>query len=155
MLLLPAILKFIIALRFPINESIASITKKRYGEDILRAFRLLEKTIQKYNKTIADRDFLTKCKEADLVPVFLRFKLSNHRLKHSSEVIKARTKLLDNEICDKNKRIERLSKIVTEQRIQLKSLVRVIDFIKYSQIIDFDLALHRFPGRGHESTKRK
>ena len=79
---------------------------------------------------------MTKCKEADLVPVFLRFKLSNHRLKRSSEVMKARRKLLDKEIRDKNKRIERLSKIVTEQRMQLKSLVRVVDYIKYSQIID-------------------
>ena len=98
--------------------------------NVLRAFRLLEKTIQKYNKTIADREFLTKCKEADLVPVFLRFKLSNHRLKRSSDVVKARRKLLDEEIRDKNQRIERLSKIVTEQRLQLKSVVRVIDFIK-------------------------
>ena len=145
MLLLPAILKFILALRFPINESIASITKRRYGEDILRAFRLLEKTIQKYNKSIADIDFLTKCKEADLVPVFLRFKLSNYRLKRSSEVMKARRKLLDKEIRDKNKRIERLSKIVTEQRMQLKSLVRVVYYIKYSQIIDETISELKIP----------
>ena len=57
-------------------------------------------------------------------------------MKQSSEVTKARRKLFDKEIRDKNKRSDKLLKIVTEQRMKLKFMVRVVDFIKYNLIID-------------------
>ena len=85
---------------------------------------------------MADVESLRKCKDADLVPIFLWFKLSNNRLKRSTEVIKARRKLLDNEIRHKEKRIKKLSNELSQCRIYFKTLVRAIDFVKYCLVIE-------------------
>ena len=135
MSLIALILKFILQLRFPSHVSIAEITKRRYGEATLRVFRISERTAVKYHKAIADLEYLKRCRDADLVPVFLRFKLSNARLSKSSEVRKARRKLLDKEIRDKEKHISKLFNILRSQLNELKQIVKTIDFIKYRLII--------------------
>ena len=89
--------------------SIAEITKRRYGEATLRVFRVCERTALKYHKAIADVVYLKQCRDADLVPVFLQFKLSNPRLARSSEARKTRRKFLAKKIRDKEKLISKLS----------------------------------------------
>ena len=68
--------------------------------------------------------------------MFLRFKLSNRRLCRSTEIRKARRKLLDTEIRSKEKHLSKLSKLLFQQRDYLKSAVRSIDYVKCRIFID-------------------
>ena len=77
MVVITLLVKFIILLRFPPNKSVADQTRGRYGDDILSAFRTWERLSIKYGKIQLDLGFLKTCRDADLVPKFLQFKLSN------------------------------------------------------------------------------
>ena len=68
--------------------------------------------------------------------MFLRFKLSNQQLCRSTEIRKPRRKLLDAEIRSKEKHLSKLSEILFQQRDNLKSAVRSIDYVKYRIFID-------------------
>ena len=86
-------------------------------------------------KVNADLEFLEKCRDADLIPRFLQFKLANRRLKHSSENIRSKRRFLDVEISSKNRRIKYLTEFVNTLKHQFKSQVRSIDYGYYLSII--------------------
>ena len=97
------ILKFILSIRFPSHASIADITRRRFGEAVLDFFRSWERATEKYQKCLADIAYLEACKDANLVPRFLLFKLANRKLKRSSEAARSRRRLLDVELKKQNK----------------------------------------------------
>ena len=68
---------FVIKCRFPANKSIAEIIRKRYGENVLKNFRRLEKLNYKYRRCDQDDEFLKICLDHKLTPAFLRFKVTN------------------------------------------------------------------------------
>ena len=136
LVLIAFVLKFILKLRFSKNTSIANILCRRYGRSTLVSFRCWERTKIKYHKAVADVKFLQVCRYADLVPIFLRFKLSSKRLHHSSEVQKSRRRLLDVEIKNKERLISQLSEGISHHESLFKSCVRFIDYIRCKSIID-------------------
>ena len=72
---------FLLKLRFPGNKSIAEITHKRYGADAVKHLRKFEKLDFKIWKNKVDLKFLQMCRQEELTPKFLNFKLTNN--KHS------------------------------------------------------------------------
>ena len=121
------------------SKSLADITRDRYGSDTLKLFRILERTTLKYYKTVADLQFLKSCRDANLISIFLRFKLSNNRLQRSSEVTKAHRRLLDVEIRSKERCIKQLSNNLDKLSIQqtnLKTITNFVDYFKYRLTIN-------------------
>ena len=135
-LLLAIILKYVFHIQFPANTSIAGVTVRRYGQAVLDTFRALERKSIKLDKCIADLKFLTVCRNADLIPVFLRFKLSSRRLSASSETLRARRRLLTVEINAKEREINRLRGEVANEKSRLKDMVRRIDFVYYCNTVE-------------------
>ena len=74
------VLLFVIKCRFPTNKSVADIIRRRYDENTLRKIRRLEKLDYKLRKCILDAEFLQICLDNDLVPNFLKFKVTNTAL---------------------------------------------------------------------------
>ena len=54
---------FLARIRFPRNESIASIVRKRYSGEILKTIRKFEKVYNKLRKAKLDITFLIKCQQ--------------------------------------------------------------------------------------------
>ena len=49
---------FIVRIRFPASESLIGVLRKRYGRDLVKEIRTLEKIDFKLKKAILDLDFL-------------------------------------------------------------------------------------------------
>ena len=64
------VLLFLARVRFPRNESIPSVIRRRYGHDKLKLLRNFENLDYKTRKVELDICFLRKCKSKDIVLVF-------------------------------------------------------------------------------------
>ena len=71
-------------LRFPSGLSIVEVLRNRYGTDLVRNVRKLEKIDYKYRKLQLDLDFLQTCQHSNVIPKFLRFRMANRNLRSSS-----------------------------------------------------------------------
>ena len=92
---------FLARIRFPRNESIASIVPKRYSGEILKTIRKCEKVDYKLRKAKLDINFLTKCQQENVIANFLKFHLANKDLRNSITYIKCQQNLLQTEINNK------------------------------------------------------
>ena len=64
---------FLARIRFPKNESISSIVRKRYSGEVLKAIRKFEKVDYELRKAKLDISFLVKCQNENIIPTFLSF----------------------------------------------------------------------------------
>ena len=71
---------FVARTRLPVKHSIVNVLRKRYGKILVKNVRKFEKYEFKYKKAILDLDFLLTCKEKNIIPKFLRFKVANRQL---------------------------------------------------------------------------
>ena len=62
-------------IRFPKSRTINDTLNRRYGDQVLRTFRSLERTSIRLSKANCHLQFLNTCKLYSLTPKFLRFKL--------------------------------------------------------------------------------
>ena len=74
---------FLARIRFPKNESISSIVRKRYSGEVLKAIRKFEKVGYKLRKAKLDISFLVKCQNEKVIPNFLKFRMANKNLQNS------------------------------------------------------------------------
>ena len=74
---------FLIRLRFPTEQSIAEVIRKRYGDINLAKIRKFEKLDFRRRKTQLDITFLELCVEKDIMPNFVRFYTANQKLGNS------------------------------------------------------------------------
>ena len=74
---------FLARIRFPKNESISSIVRKRYSGEVLKVIRKFEKVDYKLRKAKLDISFLVKCQNENIIPNFLKFCLANKNLQSS------------------------------------------------------------------------
>ena len=79
---------FLARVRFPRNESIASIVRKRYRGEILMEIRKFEKVDCKLWKAKLYINFLIKYQPENVIPNFLKFHLANKDLRNSVTYIK-------------------------------------------------------------------
>ena len=76
---------FIARIRFPASESLIGVLRKRYGRDLVKEVRTLEKIDFKLRKAILDLDFLISCRKNSVFPKFLQFKVSNKQVRASKK----------------------------------------------------------------------
>ena len=78
---------FIARIRFPASYSLIGVLRKRYGRDLVKEVRTLEKLDLKHKKTILDSDFVIYCRKNSVFPKFVQFKVSNKQLRASKAYI--------------------------------------------------------------------
>ena len=132
MFALAFILLFVIRQRFPSNRSIANIVTKRYGQPILHIVRKFESLDFKHRKLLLDLEFLNNCIKHELVPSFVRFKVSNHQLKTSKVYKDCQMKLLRQEVANKKSRLTVLSKKLSQLKTEVRNKISWIDFAHIS-----------------------
>ena len=97
---------FIARLRFISRVSIVEVLRNRYGAELVKNVRKLEKIDYKYCKLHHDLDFLQTCEHSNAIPKFLRFKLANRSLRSSSAYNTCQKRLLKEEINIKKNKIK-------------------------------------------------
>ena len=125
---------FLIRLRFPTSKSIPSIIKERYGREILKLIRKFEKVDFKFKKATLDLDFLYYCRNNNLIPTFLKFKLANKTLANSDVYKLCQQKLLPAEIEEKKRVINEHKNNHYKLPTEIKQQVNPIDFVHISSI---------------------
>ena len=122
--------------RFPKEVSIATILKRRYGNQGLKSYRDVEKLDFKLKKIKCDVEFLQLCKENRLTPSFLHFKLYNKDLSSSHLYRKFQEKLLDHELKQKRTQQRILSRKLKSLKSDLQSTFSHFDFLHLSHLIE-------------------
>ena len=124
---------FLPRVRFPHNESIPSVIRRRYGHDTLKLLRSFEKLDYKIRKVELDICLLRKCESKDVVPNFLKFRLANKNLKNSMNYRKCQRQLLKAEIDSKESRLKvlrnKFNHVKCELQISLNFLVLLISVL--------------------------
>ena len=89
--------------KFQLNnvQIVSSLIRTRYNEDVLTTFRKYEESYTKQQRLQIDIEFLKDCRDHDLVPVFLQFKLSQPRLQKDKDVRRLWQRLYKKEIAIK------------------------------------------------------
>ena len=64
---------FIAQIRFPASFSLIGVLRTRYGCDLVKEVRTLEKLDFKHKKAILDLDFLISCRKNSVFLKFLQF----------------------------------------------------------------------------------
>ena len=81
MIVAAIIFLFLIRLQFPKSKSISEILRRRYGQSILKILRTFEKLNYLIRKAELDLEFLLRCRDSNVIPNFLNFKLAVSLLK--------------------------------------------------------------------------
>ena len=123
---------FLVRCRFPAKKSIIDILRKRYGEILVKNVRKLEKLDFKHKKATLDLDFLQSCKNQNVIPKFLKFKVANRQLLTSNAYNICQKKLLNQEISNKHKRTLNLKLVCLKDSI--KCVMNFTDFIHITTV---------------------
>ena len=73
---------FLIRLRLPHPKSLSQTIRRRYGDKIIKRLRKFEKIDYRIRKAELDLEFLVKCRDNNLIPKFLNFRLANRSLRY-------------------------------------------------------------------------
>ena len=113
--------------------SIVRTLQNRYGAEAVQVFRRYERLKTKEIKTENDINFLEICNAADIVPKFVRFKVSNKNLRHQCESVQKR--LLVAEIKHKKRTLLKINSEVASVRKTLACLVSRIDLCCLEKVV--------------------
>ena len=125
---------FFARIRFPKNESISSIVRKRYSGEVLKVIRKFEKVDYKLRKAKLDISFLVKCQNENIIPNFLKFRLANKNLQNSVTYKKCQRSLLQTEIDNKKSHLRTLQNEFNGFCNELQFKLNCIDFAHISAI---------------------
>ena len=75
MIVAAIIFLFLIRLQFLKSKSISEILRKRYGQSMLKIIRTFEKLDYLIRKAELELEFLSRCRDSNVIPNFLNFKL--------------------------------------------------------------------------------
>ena len=120
---------FIARIRFPASYSLIGVLRKRYGSDLVKEVRTLEKLDFKHKKAILDLDFLISCRKNSVFPKFLQFKVSNKQLRVSKTYISCQKRLLNQEIDNKQKAVKSIQQKVTEVKNSLNCKMSYMGYV--------------------------
>ena len=118
---------FIARIRFPASESLIGVLRKRYGRDLVKEVRTLEKIDFKLRKAILDLDFLISCRKNSVFPKFLKFKVPNKQLRASKAYISCQKRLLNQEVNNNQKTVKILQQKVIEVKNSLNCKMSYTD----------------------------
>ena len=120
---------FLARLRFPAQDSIIKILRRRYGDGLVKKVQKFEKFDFKYRKALLDLEFLQSCKKDKLIPKFLQFKVLNKRLESSEAYISCQRRLLNQEMSIKYKTIRALNNKITSVKNNLYNEMSFTDYV--------------------------
>ena len=120
---------FLARLRFPAQDSIIKILRRRYGDGLVKKVRKFEKFDFKYRKALLDLEFLQSCKKEKLILKFLQFKVANKQLESSEAYLSYQRRLLNQEMSIKYKSIRALNNKITSMKNDLYSEMSFIDYV--------------------------
>ena len=116
-------------LKFPAQDSIIKILRRRYGDGLVKKIRKFEKFDFKYRKALLDLEFLQSCKKEKLIPKFLQFKVGNKRLESSEAYLSCQRRLLNQEMSIKYRSIRALNNKIRSMKNNLYSKMSFIDYV--------------------------
>ena len=120
---------FIIRLRFPSGVAVSDVIRTRYGDDVFKKIRALEKVDFKQRKAELDLEFLRNCQNHGFIPKFLRFRVANRHLRNSSAYAQCSQLLLSEEIKSKKSTI-RSCKLENDRiQIELRTILTHFDYV--------------------------
>ena len=119
---------FLIRLRFPHSKSLSQIIRRRYGDKIIKRLRKFEKIDYRLRKAELDLEFLVKCRDNNVIPKFLNFRLANRSLRFSLTYAHCQSNLLLEEIRLKKSNVRVLRKEFDNLCSSLQQQINSIDF---------------------------
>ena len=120
---------FIARIRFPASDSLIGVLRKRYGCDLVKEDRALEKIDFKLKKGTLDLDILISCRKNSVFRKFLRFKVSNKQLRALRAYICCQKRLLNQEVNKKQKVVKILQEKVIEVKNSLNCKMSYTDYV--------------------------
>ena len=102
--------------------------RNKYGTDLVKNIRKLEKIDYKYHKLQLDLNFLQNCQHSNVIPKLLRFKLANRNFRSSSAYNTCQKRLLKEEINIKKNKIKQYLLELNSVKKQLQSEIRFFYF---------------------------
>ena len=125
---------FLIRLKFPKSKAISDILRRRYSQVTLRRIRKFEKLDYRLCKAELDLEFLLRCRDSNVIPNFLNFRVSSHYLKASLTYRQCQVKLLQEETRLKKSDIRVLKKEFSFSPSSLQHEINFIDFAHASSL---------------------
>ena len=125
---IPLALLFLIRLRFSLGKSITLVLRSRYGNLVVKELRKFKKIDYSLRKCKLDLTFLMACLHNNIIPKFLKFRVSNSYLKSSRAYHACQIKLLKEEISIKKSRIRTLEKYFNNRKEKLRETLGIIDY---------------------------
>ena len=129
------VLLFLIKLRFPRGKSIVDIIISRYGRPTLQLFRRTQKLEFTVKKLDLDIRFLTTCKNYEVIPNFIRFKVYSPGFRFTRTYQAWLKKLLEFEINNQNKKLAKSRVMLRNLHTDLKNSVSFIDYRCLSSLL--------------------
>ena len=97
---------FLARIRFPGHISLAGTLRKRYGRDLVKEVRALENLNFQNRKALLDLDFSILCRNKNVIPKFLHFKVSNKELRKSNAYVIYQKCLVNQKTSNKQKAVK-------------------------------------------------
>ena len=120
---------FLIRLRFPSRLSYLQAIYNRYGGNIVKLVCKFEMFDFKHRKAELDINFLQASRSFNVIPKFLKFRVTNRSLRRSQAYQKGQNHLLLAEINNKEKKLKVL---VNELSSGKSKLLRILNFLDFN-----------------------
>ena len=120
---------FIACIRFPASFSLIGVLRNRYGRDLVKKVRTVEKLNCKHKKVVLDLDLLVSCRKNRVMAKFLQFKVSNRQLRASKPYISCQKRLLNQETNNKQKVVKSIQQKVIEVKKSLNCKMNYIGYV--------------------------
>ena len=121
------VLLFLIKLRYKTSNTINVIFNK-YGREVVKNYRLLEKEHFRRAKLKLDIDFLQKCLMYEKFPKFLQFKTYSRNFRKSRKYREWQSYLLKRELRSQKSKLQNSCCLVDRLSIDFKNNVSFLDF---------------------------
>ena len=117
---------FLIRLRYPHPKSFSK--RRRYGDKLIKRLRKFENIDYRLQEAELHLEFLVKCRDINLIPKFLNFRLANRSLRFSLTYAHCQSNLLWEEIGLKKSNVRVLRKEFNNLHSFLQQQINSIDY---------------------------
>ena len=119
---------FLTRVRFRKSKLISDILRRRYGQSTLKRIRKFEKLDYRLRKAELDLEFLLRCRDSNVIPIFFNFRVSSQSVKASLTYRECQLKLLQEKIRHKKSDIRVLKKEFNSSHSPLQNEISFFDF---------------------------
>ena len=154
-------------MQFAEPRSIADVIRAKQNENTVERIPNLEELDYCLRKAKLDLEFLCKCKDDNVVPTFLNFRIGSNHQKYSSTYKQCKSHLLREKICQKKSTLRTRQKTFSSLIASLQNELTLIDFahtttlffringkILKSKGLNFKVSIFKFYKPLHEKKSR-